>query len=123
MFIFSVDFPTPLWLGEDFTTGVSIGEAVFVVQNAQTEMRTGLYCGWNPIFSNGRNPIAPLLLSIATSLTGLTDSHTDSQLKEVSTAPLCGQSPVFLGLGVSRPSYSMLDVVSCLFYGFLIFSP
>lgn len=111
MFVFSVDFPTPVYLGEGYDNSVSIGEAVIVIQNYQKKMPTGMYCGGEPFYINGRNPLAPLLMSVGASLAGLSHSHADSRYTSVSSAHLCGQSPVFSGAGVVTPTFSELDLV------------
>lgn len=101
----------PLYLGEGFSTSASIGKAVVAIQNYQIKVPTNIYCGNAAMFVNGRTSVASLLLSIGSTLSGLTDSHSDSRYNSASAAHLCGQSPVFGGIGVKVPTFSQLDLV------------
>ena len=117
--MFSVDFPIPIYLGEGYDVSVSIGEAVIVIQNSQRKIPTGMYCTGKPFYMSGKNPLAPLLMSVGAGLAGLSHSHSDSRYTSASSAHLCGQSPVFSGVGVVTPTFSELDLVHLLFISYV----
>lgn len=90
---------------------MSLGEAVLAIQNSQREVPTGFFCGGAPVFFPGRNPLSPLLMSVASSIVGLALTNPLKQYTSANSIHFCGQSPVFSGVDVSRPSFSVLDMV------------
>lgn len=103
-----------MYLGREYATSVSVVEAVLVIQNSQREIEMGMYCGTSAATFDGRNPLAPLLMSVGSSITGLTHSNAGTRQASAASVHLCGQSPVFSGVDVSRPSFSDLDMVRCI---------
>ena len=111
VFVFSVDFPIPIYLGRGYDVSMNVGEAVIVIQNYQRKVSTGLFCGGNVQYMNGRNPIGPMLFNIASRILGMSHSHIDGSYTTPTSTHYCGDSPVFLNVD-KVPVFSIVDIVS-----------
>lgn len=106
VFLFSVDFPVPLYLSEKLDVAVSVGTGVIIVQNSQLRISSGTQCA-SSHYINGRNPVAPFLHQMAVRIIGLNGvpSTLDSQAD-------CADTPIFLKYGFSWPTFLLFEVVS-----------